>query len=95
MISVNFAYTDYISNWADISCALWGILSAQNAFFRNTYEVEKWLLRAFNAIAPSSAFCVCWGYFVSKSQLKRRQHCWRQILNLSPTSQDLKTQSKF
>ena len=44
---------------------LWGILSAQNAFFRNTYEVEKWLLRAFTAIAPSSAFCVCWGYFVS------------------------------
>ena len=67
MISVNFAYTDYISNWADISCALWGILSAQNALFRNTYEVEKWLLRAFNAIAPSSAIAVCWGYFVSTS----------------------------
>ena len=81
MISVNFAYTDYISNWADLSCASWGVLCAQNAFFRDAWEVEKWLLRAFNTIAPSCAICVCWGYFVSKPTAS---------LNLSSTSNDFK-----
>ena len=37
MISVNFAYTDYISKWADLSCASWGVLCAKNAFFRDAF----------------------------------------------------------
>ena len=66
--SVNFAYTDniiYISNWSDMSCATWGLISAQNALFQNAFEGQKWLLHAFNAIAPSTAIFLCWSYFVS------------------------------
>ena len=65
VISVNFAYTDYISNWIDMSCAAWGVLSAQNVCFQNVFKVEIWLFHAFNAIAPSSAIFLCWAYFVS------------------------------
>ena len=70
VISVNFAYTDYISNWIDMSCAAWGVLSAQNVCFQNVFKVEIWLFHAFNAIAPSSAIFLCWAYFVS---------CWAYL----------------
>ena len=65
IISENFAYTDFASNWADISCAAWGVLSAQHCFFRNVFEIETWPLHALNAIAQSSSLFVCWSYFVS------------------------------
>ena len=65
MILANFAYTDYFSNWVDMSCAAWGVLCAQNLFFRNIFKVETWLFHALNVIVPSFATFNCWAYFAS------------------------------
>merc|ERR1712131_116666 len=45
-------YTDYVSNWADVICALWGLVSAHHALYPNETRLDK-LRQGLNSIAPT------------------------------------------
>lgn len=46
-------YTDYVSNWSDVVCSIWAVISAYIAIVPNaSHNIER-LLAAFNSIAPT------------------------------------------
>merc|ERR1711868_4835 len=46
-------YTDYVSNWSDVVCSIWAIISAYIAIVPNASKNIERLLAAFNSIAPT------------------------------------------
>ena len=58
-------YTDYVSNWSDVVCSIWAIISAYIAIVPNaSHNIER-LLAAFNSIAPTWSIGVSGAFWVS------------------------------
>ena len=57
-------YTDYVSNWSDVVCSIWAIISAYIAIVPNaSHNIER-LLAAFNSIAPTWSIGVSGAFWV-------------------------------
>ena len=58
-------YTDYVSNWSDVVCSVWAIISAYVAVVPNPSQNIERLLAAFNSIAPTWSIGVSGAFWVS------------------------------
>ena len=58
-------YTDYVSNWSDVVCSIWAIISAYIAIVPNASQNIERLLAAFNSIAPTWSIGVSGAFWVS------------------------------
>jgi hypothetical protein len=57
------SYTDYVSNWNDISCSIWAILNCALAHFPQAPDFAFSTLSAFNAIAPTFSIGVAGAFW--------------------------------
>ena len=58
-------YTDYVSNWSDVVCSIWAIISAYIAIVPNASQNIERLSAAFNSIAPTWSIGVSGAFWVS------------------------------
>ena len=56
-------YTDYVSNWNDMSCSIWAVLNAVLAFCPQTHGALYAGVSAFNAIAPTFSIGVAGAFW--------------------------------
>merc|ERR1712212_233352 len=56
-------YTDYVSNWNDMSCSIWAVSNAILAFFPQTHWALYASASAFNAIAPTFSIGVAGAFW--------------------------------
>jgi len=56
-------YTDYVSNWNDMSCSIWAVLNAVLAFCPQTHGALYSGVSAFNAIAPTFSIGVAGAFW--------------------------------
>lgn len=57
-------YTDYVSNWNDMSCSIWAILNAVLAFCPSSHQALYAGVSAFNAIAPTFSIGVAGAFWL-------------------------------
>lgn len=57
------SYTDYVSNWNDISCSIWAILNCVLAYFPQAPDFFYSALSATNAIAPTFSIGVAGAFW--------------------------------
>ena len=62
-ISGSHSYTDYVSNWNDISCSIWALLNCALAHFPQAPDFAFSALSAFNAIAPTFSIGVAGAFW--------------------------------
>ena len=58
-------YTDYVSNWSDMVCSVWAMISAYDAVVPNASDNIKRLLGALNSVAPTWTIAISYWYWVS------------------------------
>ena len=58
-------YTDYVSNWSDIICSIWGLVSAYLAVNPNSSDKIYKLSTGLNSIAPTWSIGVAGAFWVS------------------------------
>ena len=57
-------YTDYVSNWSDLVCSIWAIVSAYMAVAPNAPKVLSRFSAALNSIAPTWSIGVSLAFWV-------------------------------
>jgi len=63
IFSGSHSYTDYVSNWNDISCSIWAILNCVLAYFPQAPDFFYSALSATNAIAPTFSIGVAGAFW--------------------------------
>jgi len=83
------SYTDYVSNWNDISCTTWATLNALLALFPLMPSPFYGILSGFNAIAPTFSLGVCGAFWIllpaerqSKDIVSLHQHGFLAIITV-------------
>jgi len=83
------SYTDYVSNWNDISCTTWATLNALLALFPLMPSPFYGVLSGFNAIAPTFSLGVCGAFWFllpadrqSKDIVSLHQHAFLAIITV-------------
>jgi len=84
------SYTDYVSNWNDISCTLWATLNALIAVFPSAPGPMYGLLSGMNAIAPTFSLGVCGAFWFmlpadrqSKDLVSLHQHAFLAAITVA------------
>lgn len=84
------SYTDYVSNWNDISCTMWATLNAFIALCPTAPGPMYGLLSGMNAIAPTFSLGVCGAFWFllpaerqSKDIVSLHQHAFLAIITVA------------
>ena len=83
------SYTDYVSNWNDMSCTMWATLNALLAMFPMLPSPFYGVLSGLNAIAPTFSLGVCGAFWLllpperqSKDIVSLHQHAFLAIITV-------------
>ena len=63
-------YTDYVSNWSDIICSIWGLVSAYLAVNPNSSDRLYRFSNGLNSIAPTWSIGVAGAFWVSFTEIE-------------------------
>ena len=85
-----FSYTDYVSNWNDMSCSMWAVLNAILALAPNSPTFMYSSVSAFNAIAPTFSIGVAGAFWCllpaerqSKDLVSLHQHGFLAVITVA------------
>lgn len=83
------SYTDYVSNWNDMSCTIWATLNALVAVFPQLPSPIYGLLSGMNAVAPTFSIGVCGAFWLllpadrqSTDWVSLHQHAFLAIITV-------------
>jgi len=86
------SYTDYVSNWNDMSCSIWAVLNAIIALAPNSPTALYSAVSAFNAIAPTFSIGVAGAFWCllpadrqSKDLVSLHQHGFLAVITVLDT----------
>jgi len=86
------SYTDYVSNWNDMSCSIWAILNAIIALAPHSPGALYSTVSAFNAIAPTFSIGVAGAFWCllpverqSKDLVSLHQHAFLAVITVVDT----------
>lgn len=84
------SYTDYVSNWNDMSCSVWAVLNAILALAPNSPTFMYSSVSAFNAIAPTFSIGVAGAFWCllpaerqSKDLVSLHQHGFLAVITVA------------
>lgn len=84
------SYTDYVSNWNDMSCTIWATLNALVALFPSLPHPVYGFLSGMNAVAPTFSIGVCGAFWLllpadrqSTDWVSLHQHAFLAIITVA------------
>ena len=90
--SGSHSYTDYVSNWNDMSCSIWAVLNAILAVAPHSPGALYSMVSAFNAIAPTFSIGVAGAFWCllpaerqSKDLVSLHQHGFLAVITVLDT----------